>query len=440
MVGLLPRSFLKYNLSSPNWFAAARRRMRLYVFPSQKHCTFCKGGWCDVKGDHAAMCGGGTSRVLRHNNTRNIIAKAARDVGFRTDLEHGGGLGDQRRPGDIIVYNWRDGRHLLIDVAVINPLCSTNIDHLISEGVGGAATAYCKKKERTYQDLDLNKYEFLPFIMESTGGLSKTAYDFCKQIKNLRESANCQSSIDCPYTNDRNPLQSALSIELQRANSRMILERTPVLDDLIDSDMLKCELSVSKKKDDAIETLWLQSLKPERIHEEIKLGQRSQIHTDRAYMRRQTIQQTSQAEDKPLKKKKRRRQTQREGINAYGRCADPSQPTPKPPEKGKDENFERREGPNMIGEKEERILTPKLNTSQDSSTSLVSDTSLLASAERSRKEVGPATMGQGATNQKIGGCRNRPHQLQADSAQVGKEGATKRVHWEPPCGEHLHQE
>ena len=50
-------------------------------------------------------------------------------------------VGDQRRPGDVIVYNWRNGRHLLIDVAVINPLCSTNIDNLISDGAGGAATA-----------------------------------------------------------------------------------------------------------------------------------------------------------------------------------------------------------------------------------------------------------------------------------------------------------
>ena len=48
-------------------------------------------------------CGGGPSRVLRHNNTMNIIAKAARDVGFKADLEHGGGLGDQRRPTDVIV-------------------------------------------------------------------------------------------------------------------------------------------------------------------------------------------------------------------------------------------------------------------------------------------------------------------------------------------------
>ena len=50
------------------------------------------------------------------------------------------------------MYNWRDGRHLLIDVAVINPLCSTNIDFLISEGCGGAATAYGRNKVRMYHD------------------------------------------------------------------------------------------------------------------------------------------------------------------------------------------------------------------------------------------------------------------------------------------------
>ena len=140
-VTLLPLSFKKYNLTSPDWVAAARRRLMLNVFSCKKHCMFCKGGWCDVEGDHATMCGGGSSRNLRHNTIRDVIAKAARDVGFRTDIEHGGGLGDQRRPGDVIVYNWRNGRHLLIDVAVINPLCSANIDSLISEGVGGAATA-----------------------------------------------------------------------------------------------------------------------------------------------------------------------------------------------------------------------------------------------------------------------------------------------------------
>ena len=56
------------------------------------------------------MCGGGASRGLRQNNIRYIIAKAASDVSFTTDLEDGGCLRDQRRPGDVIIYNWRDGR------------------------------------------------------------------------------------------------------------------------------------------------------------------------------------------------------------------------------------------------------------------------------------------------------------------------------------------
>lgn len=139
------------------------------VYSLQRHCAFCKGGWCDVKGEHAIMCAGGHSRVLRHDTTRNIVAKAARDAGCFTDIEYGGGLRDHRRPGDVIIYNWRDGRHLLIDVAVINPQCSTNLSKLISEGVGSPATAYEKVKEKTYSDLDFTKYDFLPFIVEATG-------------------------------------------------------------------------------------------------------------------------------------------------------------------------------------------------------------------------------------------------------------------------------
>ena len=138
---------------------------------------------------------GVSSRNLRHNTIRDIIAKAARNVGFTTGIEHGGGLGYQRRPGDVIVYNWREGKYLLIDVAVINPLCSSNIDSLISDGVGGAATAYGSGKEKTYWDLDFNKYEFLPFIVETTGGLSKEAYNFCREIKNLHETLNCHGPL-----------------------------------------------------------------------------------------------------------------------------------------------------------------------------------------------------------------------------------------------------
>ena len=91
---------------------------------------------------------------------RNIVAKAVRDCGFKTDIEHGGGLGDKRRPGDVIVYNWNGRKHLLIDVAVTNPLCLSHGDVLHEQGAGGPATAYEKTKVSKYHDLDHDMYEY----------------------------------------------------------------------------------------------------------------------------------------------------------------------------------------------------------------------------------------------------------------------------------------
>ena len=263
----LPLSFKKYALTSPEWTAAARRRLMVNVFPFQIHCNFCKGGWCDVKGNHAIMCGGGPSRTLRHDTIRNIVARAARDVGFKTDLEHGGGLGDDRRPGDVIIYNWHDNRHLLIDVAVINPLCSSNISSLIAKGIGAAATTYEKIKENNYSDLNFSKYELLPFIVEAIGGMGSAAEGFCKELKSRRKSLSCNSEMDdSKRWTYQDPLLVALSVELQRTNSRMILERAPESENLIMSQMAKCEHSVAIRKEEAIESLRLESsLKPDRI-------------------------------------------------------------------------------------------------------------------------------------------------------------------------------
>ena len=262
----LPLSFKKFALTSPEWTAATRKRLMMDVFPFQSHCRFCKGGWCDVKGEHAIMCSGGHSRTLRHDTVRDIVARAARDVGFKTDLEHGGGLGDQRRPGDVIIYNWRAGRHLLIDVAVINPLCSTNVSNLLSDGVGEAATAYQEIKVNTYPDLDFTKYGFLPFIIEATGGMGKAAHGFCKELKSRRESLSFNNEDDeLRRQTSQDPLVVALSVELQRTNSRMVLERTPQSRNLIESEIAKCEHSVAIKKGKAIENLYLESIKPDRI-------------------------------------------------------------------------------------------------------------------------------------------------------------------------------
>ena len=59
--------------------------------------------------------------------------------------------------------------------------------------------------------------------METTGGLSKAAFNFCKEIKKRYESLNCYVDSECPSNYEINVLQSAINVELQRGNSRMVL-------------------------------------------------------------------------------------------------------------------------------------------------------------------------------------------------------------------------
>ena len=119
---------------------------------------------------------------------------------------------------------------------------------------------------------------------------------------------------------------------------------------------------------------------------------------------------------------------------------DPPYGISKLPENGTDESLGSMEAVNMNGEMEERTLTPKLNTSQSPSTSVVSPF-LPKSSENSMMKLGAGDMDKGSDNQESDGCRNRPQLLLADSSQIGMaEIQTGKVHWEPPCGKSQHQE
>ena len=53
------------------------------------------------------MCESSPHRIVRHNIIRDMIAEAAKAAGKRVQIEHHGELNDKRRPGDIIIYNWK---------------------------------------------------------------------------------------------------------------------------------------------------------------------------------------------------------------------------------------------------------------------------------------------------------------------------------------------
>ena len=91
---------------------------------------------------------------IRHNEIRSVLAKALDNAGFETGYEHSGGLNDERKPGDIIAYNWKGTKHLLVDVFVVNPLAPTYRKHLREGGLGQTAKYRETRKRAKYWDQD----------------------------------------------------------------------------------------------------------------------------------------------------------------------------------------------------------------------------------------------------------------------------------------------
>ena len=89
---------------------------------------------------------------------RAVLGQAFTNIEYTIGSEHGGGLPDDRKPGDIIVYIWLEGEYLLINVSVTNSLPTTYHQHLQAGGPG-RRTKYREDQKRTkYRNLDWTKY------------------------------------------------------------------------------------------------------------------------------------------------------------------------------------------------------------------------------------------------------------------------------------------
>ena len=76
-------------------------------------------------------------------------------------------------------------RIVVIDVAVINPKKNIHKDALNELGPGGAATLYEAVKRFKYRELNLDIYEFVPFIMTTEGAFGETAMKFMKRLEKI---------------------------------------------------------------------------------------------------------------------------------------------------------------------------------------------------------------------------------------------------------------
>ena len=93
---------------------------------------------------------------------KRASSKSHWSAGYKIGYENKCGLADNRRPGDIIVYNWWRNRHLLIDVFVTNSLASHNVNAVLRSRPGGEAEATERTRRTNYRDIDASKYITTP--------------------------------------------------------------------------------------------------------------------------------------------------------------------------------------------------------------------------------------------------------------------------------------
>ena len=91
----------------------------------------------------------------------------------------------KRRPGDVSFANWRNGRGLAIDVAVICPLAAS---HLQQEE---PCELHAERQKHKRYDAGFkgSRYEFAAMVFETSGAVNSEGNDIIKQLIRLQPSA-----------------------------------------------------------------------------------------------------------------------------------------------------------------------------------------------------------------------------------------------------------
>ena len=132
--------------------------------------------------------------------------------------------------------------------AVIDPTVDSHFEDFPPYGAGAAATGYQQVKLNRYPDIDPKSFHFLPFFVETHGAFGEEAASFCKKLHKKWKQKLCQR----PFSNwgssndtlNKIDLARLISIEVQRWNANMILDRGPSEKSLDPLDLSEISLAV----------------------------------------------------------------------------------------------------------------------------------------------------------------------------------------------------
>ena len=160
---------------------AIRYRLGVRFLDKETPCPLCMQP-IDIYGDHATCCTKSGDLIVRHNALRNLVAKFARDGILSPVLEKKNILGDSaytgRRPGDVTLPLWSNGKGLALDIAVTSPLSSTGLK------MQQPCEQYANNRKHNKYDADFkgSEYDFGAFVWESLRAINSEGENLLRQI------------------------------------------------------------------------------------------------------------------------------------------------------------------------------------------------------------------------------------------------------------------
>ena len=155
---------------------------------------------------------GGREFTLRHNQIVLTLARFLRLAGAPTSVEPKHVYSETGKQPDLLTI--LNHKVYLIDVTIVNPTAPSNLVH--AQRMLGAATEAEKRKIRKYDELSSQQnYTFIPFVIETYGGIGKKAQTF---LDALSVFAHDNMTV-CSRFDVVNGLKYAIACSLQRGNS-----------------------------------------------------------------------------------------------------------------------------------------------------------------------------------------------------------------------------
>ena len=210
------------SLTNTQYQISSKIRLGLPPLPLPSDCASCHTeDACAADPLHPLVCAAQTGRLVttRHHQTVDALYVSA---------IHAGGIaikeprdlsdkGDQLRPDIQLMLN---GKQYLVDVTIRHPVCQTNIQRGSAVRQLAAARHAEKEKKAKYADMaKTQQASFVPFAVETHGGLGKSARKLMSLIASVAEDRQQGMTKE----EMRKELRGAVAIAVQKGNANVML-------------------------------------------------------------------------------------------------------------------------------------------------------------------------------------------------------------------------